>query len=83
MDLITDPLIDDMVGAGLTGLVGGVSARDQVESLLDALQVSLEGRCGNFDLGDVGEPDCDGAYTKNVVKGMCAAVVSSGALHIH
>lgn len=83
LDLITDPLLDDMVGAGLTGTVGGMSARDQMETMLDDLQVMLEGRCGNLDVGDVGEPACDGEYTKNIVKGMCTSIVSSGVLHIH
>ncbi len=83
IDLVTDPLLDDMVGAGLTGMVGGSPARDQVEAMLDSLQMTLESRCGNLDVGDVGEPDCDGEYTKNIVKGLCTSIVASGILHIH
>ena len=78
VNLITDPLLDYIVGAGLRGDVGGSPARDQVEMLLDQLIVDLSATCG----GAV-DPPCDGDYTKNVVKGVCTAVVASGALHIH
>ncbi len=78
VDLITDPLLDYVVGAGLRGDVGGSLARDQVELLLDQLIVDLSATCGG-----AGDPPCDGDYTKNVVKGVCTAVVASGALHIH
>ena len=54
-----------------------------MEAMLDSLQMMLESRCGNLDVGDVDEPDCDGDYTKNIVKGMCTAIVASGVLHIH
>ena len=83
VDLITDPLLDDMVGAGLDGMVGGSPARDQMETMLDGLLTNLESGCGNLDLGDVDEPACDAEYTKNMVKGLCTAIVASGALHIH
>ncbi|MFK7895411.1 MAG: LamG-like jellyroll fold domain-containing protein [Myxococcota bacterium] len=83
IDLITDPLLDQMVGVGLTGMVGGFPARDQMEVLLDGLVVDLESGCGNLDVGDVDEPACDGEYTKNMVKGLCTAIVSSGAVQIH
>ncbi|MCA9504575.1 MAG: LamG domain-containing protein [Spirochaetaceae bacterium] len=78
VDLITDPLLDGIVGAGLRGDVGGFPARDQVEALLDQLIVDLQATCGG-----AGDPPCDGDYTKNIVKGLCTAVVSSGAVHIH
>lgn len=78
IDLITDPLLDDMMGAGLRGDVMGSPARDQVEAMLDQLVTDLSTHCDG-----VGEPACDGDYTKSIVKGLCTAVVSSGAVHIH
>jgi len=78
VDLITDPLLDDIIGAGLRGNVGGSPARDQVEAILDQLIVDLSTTCGG-----AMQPPCDGDYTKSIVKGVCAAAVSSGALHIH
>lgn len=78
VDLITDPLLDKIVGAGLRGDVGGLPARDQVEAMLDQLIVDLSATCGGG-----GQPACDGSYTKSIVKGLCTAVVSSGAVHIH
>lgn len=78
VDLITDPLLDKIMGAGLRGNVMGSPARDQVEVLLDQLIVDLSATCGG-----AGDPPCDGDYTKNVVKGVCTAVVASGVLHIH
>jgi hypothetical protein len=78
VDLITDPLLDGIVGAGLRGDVMGAPARGQVEAILDQLIVDLTMTCGG-----VGEPACDGDYTKSIVKGICTAAVASGALHIH
>lgn len=78
VDLITDPLLDDMMGAGLRGDVMGSPARDQVEALLDQLIVDLSASCGG-----ALEPPCDADYTRSIVKGLCTAVVSSGAVHIH
>ena len=78
VDLITDPLLDTVVGAGLRGDVMGSPARDQVEVILDQLIIDLSATCGG-----AMEPPCDGDYTKNVVKGLCTAVVASGAVHIH
>jgi len=78
VDLITDPLLDDMMGAGLRGDVMGTPARGQVEALLDMLIVDLSATCGG-----AMQPACDGDYTKNIVKGVCTAIVASGAVHIH
>jgi hypothetical protein len=78
VDLITDPLLDKLMGAGMRGDVGGLPARDQVEAILDQLVVDLSATCG-----DAGEPPCDGDYTKSIVKGLCTAVLSSGPLTIH
>ncbi len=78
VDMITNPLLDKIVGAGLRGDVGGFPARAQVEALLDQLIVDLSATCGG-----AGQPACDGTYTKSIVKGLCTAVVSSGAVHIH
>lgn len=78
VDLITDPLIDDMMGAGLRGDVMGTPARDQVEVLLDQLIADLMTTCGG-----AMQPACDGDYTKSIVKGVCTAIVASGAVHIH
>ena len=78
VDMITNPLLDKIVGAGLRGTVGGQPARDQVEALLDQLIVDLSATCGG-----AGQPVCDGVYTKSIVKGLCTSVVSSGAVQIH
>jgi hypothetical protein len=78
VDLITDPLLDNVMGAGMRGDVGGLPARDQVEALLDQLVVDLSMTCGG-----AGDPPCDGDYTKSIVKGLCTAVVSSGPMTIH
>jgi hypothetical protein len=78
IDKITDPLLDDIMGAGLRGDVMGAPARDQVELVLDQLIVDLSANCGGAT-----EPACDGDYTKSVVKGVCTSVLASGALHIH
>jgi hypothetical protein len=78
VDLVTDPLLDQIVGAGMRGNVMGSPARDQVEVILDQLIVDLSVLCGG-----AGEPLCDGDYTKSIVKGLCASVISSGALLLH
>jgi hypothetical protein len=78
VDLITEPLLDRIMGAGLRGDVGGLPARDQVEAVLDQLVMDLMASCGG-----AGQPPCDGDYTKAMVKGLCAAVVSSGPMMIH
>jgi hypothetical protein len=78
VDLVTDPLLDDMMGAGLRGDVMGSPARGQVEALLDQLIVDLSAACGG-----ALQPPCDADFTKSIVKGLCTAVVSSGAVHIH
>jgi hypothetical protein len=78
VDLITDPLLDDMMGAGLRGDVGGLPARGQVEAILDQLVTDLSATCGG-----TGEPACDGDYTKSVVKGLCTAVIAAAPLTIH
>jgi hypothetical protein len=78
VDLVTDPIIDTIVGAGLRGNVGGTPARDQVEVALDLLALDLLGSCGGLD-----QPLCDDEYTRSMVKGLCTAAVASGPLHIH
>lgn len=78
VDLVTDPILDRVIGAGLRGDVGGSPGRDQVEAVLDTLVADLSANCGG-----AGEPTCDGAFTRNVVKGLCTAAVSSGPVHIH
>ena len=78
VDYVTDPLLDQIVGAGMRGDVMGAPARYQAEAILDQLIVDLMTTCGDID-----EPVCDGDYTKSIVKGLCTTVISSGALHIH
>jgi hypothetical protein len=78
VDLVTDPLIDKIIGSGLRGDVNSAPARDQVEAVLDQLIADLLTTCGG-----AGQPACDADYTKSVVKGVCAATLSSGAVHIH
>jgi hypothetical protein len=78
VDLITDPLLDQIMGAGMRGDVMGLPARDQVEVLLDQLVIDLSATCGG-----TGDPACDGDYTKSIVKGLCTAVIASGPMMIH
>ena len=78
VDLVTDPIIDTIVGAGLRGNVGGTPARDQVEVALDLLALDLLSSCGGLN-----QPLCDDEYTRSMVKGLCTAAVASGPLHIH
>ena len=78
VDLITDPILDKIVGAGLRGMVGGNPARDQAESVLDLLITDLLTTCGGVE-----QPVCDEVYTRNMVKGLCTAAIASGTLHIH
>ena len=79
VDLITDPLIDQVIATGLHGDVGGTPARDQIETILDGLITDLVGECAAPPAGLT----CDADYTKSIVKGVCTAVISSGAVHIH
>lgn len=78
VDLITDPILDKIIGAGLRGDVGGSAARPQVEAALDTLIGDLLGSCG----GTL-QPACDDVYTRSMVKGLCTAAVASGPVHIH
>jgi hypothetical protein len=81
VDLITDPILDKIVGAGLRGMVGGNPARDEAEATLDLLVTDLLGSCGGA--GPPAQPPCDDVYTRAMVKGLCTAAISSGAVHIH
>lgn len=81
VDMITDPILDKIIGAGLRGMVGGNPARDEAEATLDLLVMDLLGSCGGA--GPPVQPACDDAYTRAIVKGLCTAAISSGAVHIH
>lgn len=81
VDMITDPILDKIVGAGLRGMVGGNPARDEAEATLDLLVMDLLGSCGGA--GPPVQPVCDDEYTRSIVKGLCTAAISSGAVHIH
>jgi len=81
VDMITDPILDKIIGAGLRGDVLGMPARDQAEQDLDDLVTALLGSCGGP--GPPPEPVCDEVYTRAMVKGLCTAAVASGAVHIH
>ena len=78
VDMITDPILDKIIGAGLRGDVMGSPARDQAETALDQLVTALLGSCGGTD-----EPVCDDVFTRSIVKGLCTAAVASGPVHIH
>ncbi len=78
VDLVTDPILDKIIGAGLRGTVGGNPARGEAEAVLDLLVTDLLGSCGGLN-----QPVCDDAYTRAMVKGLCAAAVASGPVHIH
>jgi hypothetical protein len=70
-DMIIDPLIDGMLGVNLANQ----PTRAEVHPLLDQLVTDLTAGCN--------ATNCDATRTRSVVKGACAAVLSSSAAHLH
>jgi hypothetical protein len=70
-DLVIDRLVDGMLGAN----VAYQPSRDELRPALDGLITELTAACATS--------ACDAARTRNVVKGLCAAVLSSAAVSVH
>lgn len=70
-DLIIDALIDRMIGANLLSQPTSAEVRPLLNGLIDDLTLGCSATT------------CDATRTRTVVKAACAAVLSSGALHIH
>jgi len=70
-DLIIDRLVDGMLGAN----IAYQPSRDELRPALDQLISDLTAGCT--------AGTCDATRTRNVVKGVCAAVLSSAAVTVH
>jgi hypothetical protein len=70
-DLIIDRLVDRMLNAN----VAYQPSRDEVRPVLNDLITQLTAGCT--------AATCDAVRTRNVVKGVCAAVLSSAAVTVH
>jgi hypothetical protein len=70
-DLVIDRLVDRMLGAN----VAYQPSRDEVRPVLNDLITQLTAGCT--------AGGCDATRTRNVVKGLCAAVLSSAAVTVH
>ena len=70
-DLVIDRLVDRMFNAS----VAYQPNRDEVRPVLDGLISELTAACAT--------QTCDAARTRNIVKGLCAAVLSSAAVTVH
>ena len=70
-DIITDALIDQMIGVNLVNQPNLA----ETEPILDQLVDSLTEGCNVAG-------DCDANYTRTVVKATCAAVLGSAAVHL-
>ena len=66
-----DRLVDRMFNAN----VAYQPNRDEVRPVLDGLISELTAACAT--------QTCDAARTRNIVKGLCAAVLSSAAVTVH
>jgi concanavalin A-like lectin/glucanase superfamily protein len=69
-DAIIDPLVDKMVGTNLGDQPGQTDVRPVLNTLLD----SLTNGCT--------AATCSATFTRNAVKGVCSAVLSSAAVQI-
>jgi hypothetical protein len=70
-DLVIDRLVDRMLGAN----IAYQPSRDEARPLLNDLITELTAACTTA--------PCDAVRTRNVVKGLCAAVLSSAASTVH
>ena len=71
-DLIINPLVDKMLGTGLNNQPGQTDVRPVLNTLLDQLTASCTSAAA-----------CPAGTTRNIVKGVCSAVLSSGAVQIN
>ncbi|MFI5315293.1 MAG: LamG domain-containing protein [Myxococcota bacterium] len=69
-DAIIDPLVDKMLGTALNNQPTQTDARPVLNTLLDQLTTGCTAAT------------CPATFTRNAVKGVCAAVLSSGAVQI-
>jgi hypothetical protein len=70
-DLVIDRLVDKMLGQS----IAYQPSRDEVRPALDGLITELTAACATS--------TCDASRTRNIVKGLCAAVLSSAAVSVH
>ena len=70
-DLVIDRLVDRMFNAN----VGYQPDRAEMRPVLDGLITQLTAACAT--------QTCDATRTRNIVKGLCAAVLSSAAVMVH
>ncbi len=70
-DLVIDRLVDRMFNAN----VANQPDKTEMRPVLDGLITELTARCAT--------QSCDATRTRNIVKGLCAAVLSSAAVSVH
>jgi len=70
-DLVIDRLVDRMFNAN----IGYQPDKTEMRPVLDGLITELTAACAT--------QTCDAARTRNIVKGLCAAVLSSAAVTVH
>jgi hypothetical protein len=70
-DLVIDRLVDRMLGAN----IAYQPSRDELRPVLNDLITELTATCSTS--------PCDAARTRDVVKGLCTAVLSSAAVTVH
>ena len=70
-DQVIDPITTRMLGTSLTNQPTAAEARPHLETLID----QLTSGCTAL--------SCPASHTRNVVKGVCAAVLSSAAVQLH
>ncbi|HXK25356.1 MAG TPA: LamG domain-containing protein [Myxococcota bacterium] len=70
-DMIINPLVDKMLGTSLTNQPNQTDVRPVLNTLLDQLTAGCTAAT------------CPATFTRNAVKGVCSAVLSSAAVQIH
>jgi hypothetical protein len=70
-DAIIDPLVDKMLGTALNNQPGQADVRPVLNTLFDQLTANCTAAT------------CDATFTRNAVKGVCSAVLSSGAAQLN
>jgi hypothetical protein len=70
-DAIIDPLVDKMLGTALNNQPGQADVRPVLNTLFDQLTANCTAAT------------CDATFTRNAVKGVCSAVLSSAAAQLN
>lgn len=70
-DAVITPLANKMMGTSLTSQPSAAEVRPALDTLIDQLTAGCTAAT------------CPASHTRNVVKGVCAAVLSSAAAHLH